>query len=232
MLKIFAVTSLVTALCVSFLSSASAAADQATNVSGEMYLDYSYNISGVENGNETTHPNEFSISRVYVNVKSDFSDKASMRFTTDVYDGKNQEIKYNGEDETFIKEVGNLSLKPSRFYDAYTLRVKYAYVDFQKIIPYTKITFGLQETPWIGMVDKAWGYRVVSKSLFDYYKVMDSADFGAGVTVSIPEGYGEAVIQVLNGNGYSKLETNQYKALIGRLLVNHIHKDEILKNLY
>lgn len=45
------------------------------------------------------------------------------------------------------------------------------------------------------MVDNAWGYRVVSKSLFDQYKVLASADLGLGDTVSIPEGYGEIVLQ-------------------------------------
>jgi len=51
MFKILAVTSLVIALCVSILCFAKAA-DQATYISGEMYLDYKYNFSGVENDNE------------------------------------------------------------------------------------------------------------------------------------------------------------------------------------
>jgi len=224
-LKFSAVISLVVALCVGSLNSAYAA--DKVSASGEMYLDYNFNLSGVEE----THPNEFSISRVYVNFKSNLSDKVAMRFTTDVYKGKNQSIKYGGAEPTFKNEAGNLSLSPSRFYDAYTLRVKYAYVDFKKIIPHTKITFGLQGNLWTGMVDKAWGYRVVSKSLFDQYKVMASADFGVGATVSIPEGYGELVVQALNGNGYSKLETNPNKALAARLLITPMPKDDILKNL-
>jgi hypothetical protein len=81
------------------------------------------------------------------------------------------------------------------------------------------------------MADKAWGYRVVSKSLFDQYKVLASADIGLGAAVSIPEGYGEIVLQALNGGGYKALETNTGKALAARVLLTPMPQDDVLKGL-
>jgi len=213
-----AVTSLVIALCV--VSWSSAIAEVST--SGVMYLDYKLDLSGEDEAGDKLLTNDFSIGRVYVNLKSNLSEKASMRFTTDVYKGKDQKVEV--DDKTF-------DVAPSKYYDAYTIRVKYAYVDLKKVIPHTKITFGLQGTPWIGMVDKSWGYRFVSKSLFDQYKKMASADYGAGLTVSIPGGYGEGVVQVVNGNGYSKLETNKHKDIIARILLTPLPEDKVLKSL-
>jgi hypothetical protein len=196
-------------LCVGLLSSAHAAdPGRFINVStsGEVFLNYMFNVSGVENDGETKYPNEFSVDRVYINFKSSLSDQVAMRFTTDV-------------DPGVVDGKG------------YGIRVKYAYADFSNIIPMTKITFGLQGNLWTGMADNAWGYRVVSKSLFDQYKVLASADLGIGAAVSIPEGYGEIVLQVLNGGGYKELETNTGKALAARVLLNPMPKDDLLKGL-
>lgn len=176
------------------------------STSGEMFLDYALNISGKEEDGETTYPNGFEVGRVYVNLKSTLSDKVAVRYTTDV-------------DPGIIDNKG------------YGIRVKYAYADLSNIFPMTKLTFGLQGNLWTGMADKAWGYRVVSKSLFDQYKALASADIGLGATVSIPEGYGELVLQALNGGGYKQLETNQNKAIAARLLVTPVPKDDMLKNL-
>lgn len=229
-----AVTSLVVALCV--VSWSSVIAEVST--SGVMYLDYKLDLSSKDKAGDKLLTNDFSIGRVYVNLKSNLSEKVSMRFTTDVYKGKDQSVVVDGksfvaiDDKSFdVVDDKSFKVSPSKYYDAYTLRVKYAYVDFKKIIPHTKITFGLQGTPWIGMVDKSWGYRFVSKSLFDQYKVMSSADYGVGLTVSIPSGYGEGVVQVVNGNGYSRLETNKHKDIIARILLTPLPKDKILKSL-
>jgi len=196
-------------MCVVLLDFARAASTESpkkVSVSGEMYLNYMLNVSGEEDGDATAYPNEFQVERVYIDVKSKLSELIATRFTTDV-------------DPKIIDSKG------------YGIRVKYAYADLIGIIPMTKFTFGLQGNLWTGMMDKAWGYRVVSKSLFDQYKGLPSADIGLGATVSIPEGYGELVLQALNGGGYKQLETNTSKALAARLLVIPIPGDEMLKNL-
>jgi hypothetical protein len=231
---LIAVTSLVIALGV--ISWGPAIAEVST--SGAMFLDYKLDLSSEDKAGDKLLTNDFSIGRVYVNLKSDLSEKVSMRFTTDVYKGKDQSVVVDGksfvaiDDKSFdVVDDKSFKVSPSKYYDAYTIRVKYAYVDFKKVIPHTKITFGLQGTPWTGMIDKSWGYRLVSKSLFDQYKVMATADYSVGFTVSIPSGYGEGVIQVVNGNGYSKLETNKHKDIIARILLIPLPKDEILKSL-
>ncbi len=202
---------LVMLLCIGFMGSVYAASlgkFAIISVSGEMYLNYLFNISGEEANGETKYPNAFSVDRVYINTSSTLSDKVAFRFTTDV-------------DPKIVDKVSQ----------GYSLLVKYAYADVSNIIPLTKLTLGLQGNSYVGLADKAWGYRVVSKSLLDQYKVMSSADLGLGATVTAPQGYGELVLQALNGGGYKLLETNTSKALSARLLLTPLPQNEMLKGL-
>lgn len=195
---------LVILLCFGFLSSAYAE----LKISGEMYLNYLFNLSGVEVEDETEYPNEFTVDRVYINARSNVSDKVSIRFTTDV-DAK----------------------KVDKIYQGYGILVKYAFVDISKIIPLTKITVGMLGDSYVNLADNTWGNRVVSKSLMDQYKVMASADIGINAAISIPGEYGELSLQAVNGGGYKLLETNTSKAVSARLLLKPMPKDDILKGL-
>ncbi len=154
-----------------------------TNVGGEVYLFFTTDIT--DNG-EGKGYNKFDLSRVYVTVKSKLSDQVSVRLTADVnsMDGSARE-----------------------------LYLKYAYLDWNvsKVIPYSTVRFGLQQTGWIDYMNKVWGRRYVAKTLMDEYKALPSADYGISHLVKFPNGYGHGAVQVLQGPGYKGEEENKYK---------------------
>jgi hypothetical protein len=168
-------------LLVGFHSSFVFATD--TKVSGEIYAFYANDLT--QNGHGKGY-NKFDLSRVYITLKSTLSKEVSMRVTADV-----------------ANMAGN----------ARDIYLKYAYLDWniEKIIPYSTIRFGLQQTGWIDYMNKVWGRRYVAKTLMDEYKALSSADYGISYLVKLPEGYGHGAIQVLQGPGYKGEEENRYK---------------------
>lgn len=168
-------------LLIGFYSLEVLAAD--TKVSGEIYAFYANDLT--QNGQGKGY-NEFDLSRVYITLKSTLSKDVSVRVTADV-------ANMDG--------------------DAREIYLKYAYLDWDvsKVIPYSTIRFGLQQTGWIDYMNKVWGRRYVAKTLMDEYKALPSADYGISPLVKFPQGYGHGAIQVLQGPGYKGKEENSYK---------------------
>jgi hypothetical protein len=154
-----------------------------TQVGGEVYPFFTTDITNNGHGKGF---NKFDLSRVYLTVKSKLSQQVSVRITADVdaMDGTMRE-----------------------------LYLKYAYLDWDvsRVIPYSTIRFGLQQTGWIDYMNKVWGRRYVAKTLLDEYKVLSSADYGISDVVKLPNGYGHGSIQILQGPGYKGQEENRYK---------------------
>lgn len=154
-----------------------------TQVGGRVYAHFMADIT--DNGDGKGY-NAFDLSRVYVTVKSKLSKEVSVRITADV-------DKMDGS--------------------ARELYLKYAYLDWNvsKVIPYSTVRFGLQQTGWIDYMNKVWGRRYVAKTLMDQYKALSSADYGISHLVKFPNGYGHGAIQILQGPGYKGKEENRYK---------------------
>ena len=154
-----------------------------TQVGGEVYPFFTADIT--DNGDGKGY-NSFDLSRVYLTVKSKLSKEVSVRITADV-------DKMDGS--------------------ARELYLKYAYLDWNvsKVIPYSTVRFGLQQTGWIDYMNKIWGRRYVAKTLMDQYKALSSADYGISHLVKFPNGYGHGAIQILQGPGYKGEEENRYK---------------------
>jgi hypothetical protein len=154
-----------------------------TQVGGEVY---SFFITDITNNGHGKGFNKFDLSRVYLTVKSKLSQQVSVRITADVdaMDGTMRE-----------------------------LYLKYAYLDWDvsRVIPYSTVRFGLQQTGWIDYMNKVWGRRYVAKTLMDEYKALSSADYGVSELVKLPNGYGHGAIQILQGPGYKGKEENRYK---------------------
>ena len=133
----------------------------------------------------------FQITRAYFTVKADLSDKLKVRLTSDVY-----------TDEDGLSRVF----------------LKYAYVEIRRVIPAHKIRFGLQSPPWGGYIEQNyWGYRLVDQAFFDYWKFFSTADFGVGILGELWEGKINYQLAVLNGEGYKKIEQDQFKEYVGRI---------------
>lgn len=154
-----------------------------TKVSGRIYAFYSNDLT--QNGHGKGF-NKFDLSRAYITLKSKLSKEVSVRITADVakMDGSAREVY-----------------------------LKYAYLDWKiaKLIPYSTVRFGLQQTGWIDYMNKVWGRRYVAKTLMDEYKALPSADYGLSYIVKFPKGYGHGSVQVLQGPGYKGTEENRYK---------------------
>ncbi len=154
-----------------------------TKVGGEAYPYFTTDMT--DNGDGKGY-NKFDLGRACVTVKSKLNKEVSVRVTVDVdkMDGTSREMY-----------------------------LKYAYLDWDvsKVIPYSTVRFGLQQTGWIDYMNKVWGRRYVAKGLMDEYKALPSADYGISHLVKFPNGYGHGAVQVLQGPGYKGEEENKYK---------------------
>jgi len=194
--------------------------------SGVMYINYIYDIDDLGKGKDF---NRFDIERTYLTFESNIADVAKMRVTTDIYQNANS-VSFKAEDGSSPDNTDVKSISVAPYYTGWTVRLKNAYVDLD-LIPMTTIRVGMIGTPWIPLVESAWKYRFVKPTLTDAEKLLSSADMGAAAVVKIPQGYGEVMLAVLNGPGYSKPEDNKYKDIVPRITLTPFPQDAILKGL-
>jgi len=126
--------------------------------------------------------NNLSLERGYLGLEPKFSDAVKGRFTVDIFSA-------------------DLS-------DGAGLKIKYAYLDFNKLLPIPDMTttIGLQKVYFGSIYD--WDYTLIGKSPTDEYKFANSADYGLTVHGYIPKGWGEYALGLYNGEGYKKYGAN------------------------
>ncbi len=165
-------------------------------IGGEAYLHWDYET---ENSGEK---NAFKITRNYVELRGYFNDKDYFRTTLDVHQVNND---------------GDLD-------GSYVARLKYAYVYFHDVLPYTGVEIGLAHRPWHDWEEHhAWLHRDVEETLIESKRgagLENSADLG----ISFKGKYSIASWQfgVFNGEGYHGEEKSKHfgKSLEGRLSLN------------
>lgn len=69
------------------------------------------------------------------------------------------------------------------------------------------------------------------KGFVDSERLLDTADLGMCIAVKLPKDYGEAMLVMLNGPGYTKSETDKFKDINPRITLVPLPKNEILKSL-
>jgi hypothetical protein len=139
--------------------------------------------------------NAFDVTRAYLNVNGQLAQNVRFRFTPDV------------------RRVTDGSLAGSL-----TVRVKYAFVQFDNITPRSWIRFGLHQTPWLDFEEGINRYRVEGTMFSEREGLIPgSADFGAGYLTPLPGNYGEVQVGIYNGEGFSQTDANKYKSVQGRL---------------
>ena len=188
--------------------------------SGVMYINYIYDINDLGKGEGF---NRFDLERTYLNFESNIAEKAKIKVTTDIYQNT-KSVSIKAEDGSKPDETDVKTTSIASYYDGWSVRLKNAYVDLD-LIPMTTIRAGMIGTPWIPIVEKAWCYRFVKPTLTDAEKLFSSADMGAAAIVKIPDGYGEVMLAVLNGVGYSKPEDDKYKDICPRITINPLPKN-------
>lgn len=127
--------------------------------------------------------NNFSVERGYIGLEPKFSNSVQGRFRVDIF------------------STDALS-------DGAGLKLKYAYVDFKKLLPVKGMTttIGLQKVYFGTIYD--WSYDVIGKAPSDEYKIANSADYGLSVHGGLPQDWGEYALGIYNGEGYKKYGDN------------------------
>jgi len=149
----------------------------ALKFSGQHFLHY----MSVKNVNGDTI-NKFGTDRNYLQVKAYFADapKSYMRVTLDAKQNNN----FDG---------GSLDV-----------RVKYAYLYLNDILPYTGVEIGLAHTPWLDYAEHhGWYYRSISETFSEQHNgghLHASSDYGINFKTNTK--YFSSELGVYNGAGY------------------------------
>jgi len=158
--------------------------------SGLTYIGYKYNdtdkgqTSTGSNFNDST--SQFEIRRAYFQLKAYLLDdpKSYYRVTFDVH----QDSKSNGDTTD-----GDM-----------LLRVKYAYLYLNEVLPFTGVEVGIAHRPWHDYEEhNSWYFRDISKVLVEQKNGADlsnSADFG--VNFKTKTKYFDSEFGIFNGEGY------------------------------
>jgi hypothetical protein len=163
-------------------------------------------------GNAVTF-NAFQIGRSYLNVTGNVSRTIAFRLTPDV-----------------VRETGSgTSLDGS-----YAFRLKYAYAQWNldgHLTPGSFARFGLQQSPWIDMMDTVYRYRFQGPVFEDREGFLSSADAGAAFRYVLPRDYGDVQTAVFNGENYQHAEVNDQKSFQIRGSVRPLPGHAILRGV-
>jgi len=154
--------------------------------SGKHYIGFvSNNIKDTVTG-ESYRDNYFETRRNYIQVKGYFFDdpKSYMRVTLDTHQ---------------VKDNGNTSNAGD-----WEVRLKYAYLYLNEILPNTGVEFGQAHRPWIDYEEHhGWLYRSIAKTFVEKKQDADftnSADLGINFKTKLD--YFSSELGVFNGEGY------------------------------
>ncbi len=148
-------------------------------------------VSNSVDGGDTT--NKFETRRNYLQVKGYFSEdsKDYFRITLDTFQNTG---------ETDGKDAGS-----------WEVRVKYAYLYLDNILPYTGVEIGQAHRSWIDYEEHGgWNYRSISKVLVEddnAAHLTNSADLG--VNFKTKTEYFSSEVGIFNGAGYHGVEDGE-----------------------
>jgi len=181
--------------------------------SGKHYLGF---VSSEADGGDRT--NKFETRRNYFQVKGYFAEDAKdyFRITLDTF----QNVKDDGDDK-----------------GSWEVRLKYAYLYLDNILPYTGVEIGQAHRPWIDYEEHGgWNYRSISKVFVEDGNgahLTNSADLG--VNFKTKTEYFSSELGLFNGEGYHGIEDGEGLSaewrLTGHILGGGTHKSK-KKNTY
>jgi len=175
------------------------AKDKKIKLEGKAFIHYDVDLKN------PTHNNAFKITRNYLELRAYFNKKDYFRTTLDVKQEKNSGGNMDG---------------------SYVPRLKYTYVYFADVLPYTGVEFGLAHRPWIDWEEHhGWLHRDVEETLIENHSgagLINSAGFGADFKGK--HGIASWEFGIFNGEGYHGTENSNHfgKSLEGRLSLNLI----------
>lgn len=155
----------------------------------------------------------FQIGRAYINVTGNISRTIAFRVTPDV-----------------VRETGT----GSSVNGSYVYRLKYAYAQWNldaHLGPGSFARFGMQQSPWIDMVDTVYRYRFQGPTFVDREGYLSPADSGATLRYALPRRYGDVHAGFFNGENYQHPEVNDQKGFQIRASVRPLPGHGVLDGL-
>ncbi len=196
--------------------------------SGVHYLGFVHGNNKDHLTGKSNSYNDFESRRNYIQVKAYLFDdpKSYARITLDTQQVGNGKDVNNGD----VVKGGNTG--------DWEVRLKYAYLYINDILPYTGVEFGQAHRPWIDYEEHhGWLYRSISKTFVEKGQDADftnSADLG--VNFKTKTEYFSSEIGLFNGEGYHGLldkDSNNGLSFEWRLTGNllgtgekHVHKSD------
>jgi hypothetical protein len=166
-------------------------------VGAVIFGDYTYQQSptSTDADDNTIHASSFNVGRAYINVTGNLNHRIAFRITPDI-----------------SRETSSTSsLAGSQEY-----RLKYAYAQLNLDDRTNKgswLKAGVQQTPYIDLLESIYRYRFQGTVFTERIGFFSSSDAGLTGRWVFPGNYGDVQGGFYNGEGYSKAEVNNKKAL-------------------
>jgi len=177
-------------------------------VGAVIYTDWTYQTSPeiTDSDGNAVHTSSFNVTRAYINITGNINHIVAFRITPDV-----------------VRESGLLTLppqvppnSPTISNDSLVFRIKYAFAQFNLDDWMEKgswVRLGIQQTPLIDYEESIYRYRFQGTTFTEREGFYNSADAGASFHYNFPRNYGEVHVGVFDGEGYTRPEVNDEKAI-------------------
>lgn len=175
--------------------------DPVVKVGGLVFSHWGYMLGEASDGY-----NEFALDRAYLIAQAKLEHDFGVRLTLDADHMK-----------PVATDTGEFS------YDTkYRVFIKHAYLEWAPAGTGVKVRGGVVDTPYAPYYDNFWGQRFISESFGAGNKIggMSTADLGVAVSGEQGKGLINWQIDLVNGEGYSKLEVDSGKSIQGRLTID------------
>src|SRR5207237_5886225 len=148
----------------------------------------------------TVNPSSFNVTSSYINITGNVSHIVAFRITPDV-----------------VRQSALLNVPGSSISNAILVfRIKYAFAQFNLDDWMAKgswLRFGIQQTPLLDYEEGIYRYRCQGTTFTEREGFYNSSDAGASFHYNFPSNYGDVHVGVYNGEGYTKPEVNDQKAI-------------------
>jgi hypothetical protein len=184
-------------------------------VGATIFADYTFTQAPeiTDADGNTVHANAFNVGRAYININGNVSHIVAFRITPDI-----------------TRETG----AGSALNGSLVFRVKYAFLqanldDWMWKGSWARL--GIQQTPVVDFEEGIYRYRFQGTVFVEREGYLTSSDAGASFHTNLPQNYGEIHAGFYNGEGYSRVETNNEKAFQIRGTVRPLPMDPIARGL-
>lgn len=183
---------------------------------GVIYADWTYIASpkSTDADGNSIHPSAFNVTRSYLNVTGNLNHRISFRVTPDV-----------------TRETGS----GSSLNGSLTFRLKYAFgqlsLDDWTSTKGSWVRLGIQQTPLLDYEESIYRYRWQGTLFVEREGFLTSSDAALSGHYNFPSNYGDIHAGIYNGEGYSRADPNDQKALQIRATVRPMPLGGVWKGL-